>query len=150
MNAEHLVGSWKLVSWTISYSDGRPDSFPYGESPQGLLIYSDDGWMSAAISRNDRETMGKDIGLRQQPEAVLAQACKSYFHYAGRYRVEGDVVRHEVNQSLNPNFVGSQQERRISFEHGCLVLTGSDQINEMTRTHRLAWLFTGDKTPWKH
>ncbi len=149
MNATNLIGSWTLLGWRISYSDGRPESYPYGESPQGLLIYSDDGWMSAAISRSDRPAMDAGIGLRQQAVTVLADACTSYFHYAGSYHVEGKMVFHEITQSLNPNFVGSRQERHISFENGCLVLTGYEQINEMTRTHRLEWLFTGDKQPCK-
>ena len=139
-----LVGSWSLQSWTIDYSDGRPRTFPYGENPQGLIMYSADGWMSAAINRDQRPLMDQAVGLRQQPERVLADAYKSYFHYAGRYRLEGNTVIHSVVQSLNPNFVGSEQVRHISFENNFLILTGYEEINTVTRTHRLTWQANGE------
>ncbi|MFT7175357.1 MAG: hypothetical protein ACJAUG_001358, partial [Halioglobus sp.] len=40
INKQDLVGSWQLESWTIGYSDRDSFSYPYGENPQGLLMYS--------------------------------------------------------------------------------------------------------------
>ncbi len=134
-----LAGSWRLLSWTIDYSDGRPGSMPYGENPSGLIVYSDDGWMSAAIARAERPALEPGVGLRQQTDEVLAEVYRSYFHYAGHYRIEGRSVFHTVTHSLNPDFVGTEQERAIELNEPDLVLSGHDTIGKVRRTHRLHW-----------
>ncbi len=136
---EDLVGSWTLESWTIGYSDRDDFSYPFGEEPSGLLIYSADGWMSAAISRSGRSPLPEDTSPRSVSPDVQAAAYVSYFHYAGRYRVvEGDVI-HYVVQSLNPNFPGSQQLRHAELDGQTLVLSGKDEVDGVTRFHSLVW-----------
>ena len=94
-----LQGTWQLESWTIGYSDRDDFTYPYGEDPQGMLIYSSDGWMSAAINRPQRDPFPGDVSIRKLPDEQKAQAYSSYFHYSGRYLVkEGDVI-HYVTQS---------------------------------------------------
>jgi hypothetical protein len=136
---QDLIGSWHLESWTVGYSDRDDFSYPFGENPQGLLLYSADGWMSAAINRADRGRFPDNVSPRSLPEEALAAAYSSYFHYRGRYRVmEGDVV-HYVTQSLNPNFTGSEQLRHAELDGQTLVLSGKDQAGETTRFHSLVW-----------
>ena len=134
-----LEGTWQLESWAVSYSDRDNFSYPYGEDPQGLLLYTADGWMSASISRSDRALLPPDVSFRKLEESVRAAAFTSYFHYAGRYRVvEGDVI-HYVTQSLNPNFPGTEQLRHAELDGQTLVLSGKDQVGEITRFHSLVW-----------
>lgn len=139
INKEQLEGTWQLESWTIGYSDRDDFTYPYGEDPQGLLLYTADGWMSASISRNDRALLPPDVSFRKLDEGVRADAFTSYFHYAGRYRVlEGDVI-HYVTQSLNPNFPGTEQLRHAELDGQTLVLSGKDQAGTITRFHSLVW-----------
>ena len=139
ISKQDLIGSWQLESWTIGYSDREDFTYPYGESPQGLLIYSEDGWMSAAINSTERSLFPPDTSPRSLPEEPLAAAYNSYFHYAGRYRViDGDIV-HYVTQSLYPNFPGSQQLRHAELDGNTLVLSGKDTIAGVTRFHSLVW-----------
>ena len=49
ISKEELHGTWQLESWTIGYSDRDDFSYPFGEDPTGLLLYTADGWMSASI-----------------------------------------------------------------------------------------------------
>ena len=134
-----LEGTWQLESWAVSYSDRDNFSYPYGEDPQGLLLYTADGWMSASISRSDRALLPPDVSFRKLEERVRAAAFTSYFHYAGRYRVvDGDVI-HYVTQSLNPNFPGTEQLRHAELDGQTLVLSGKDQVGEITRFHSLVW-----------
>lgn len=136
---EDLVGTWQLESWTIGYSNRDDFSYPYGEDPQGLLLYSDDGWMSASIARRERELLPEDVSYRKLPAEMKAAAFTSYFHYAGRYRVqEGDVI-HYVSQSLNPNFPGTEQLRHAELDGQTLVLSGKDTVGEVVRFHSLVW-----------
>jgi hypothetical protein len=146
ISKDDLIGTWQLESWTIGYSDRDDFSYPYGEEPEGLLVYSNDGWMSASINRPGREPLPEDVSYRKLPDGVKAAAFSSYFHYAGRYRVvDGDVI-HYVTQSLNPNFPGSEQLRHAELDGQTLVLSGKDQVGSATRFHSLVW-HRADATP---
>ncbi len=139
ISKEQLSGTWELESWTIGYSDRDDFTYPYGEDPQGLLLYTEDGWMSASICRADRAQLPADVSFRTLPEAARAAAFSSYFQYAGRYRVhDGDVI-HAVAQSLNPNMAGTQQLRHAELDGQTLVLSGKDEVGGTTRFHSLVW-----------
>lgn len=141
-----LTGNWRLLRWEIGYGDGRKPSYPYGEAATGLLLYTTDGWMSACVVRAGRRPLSSD-SVRSAPEAERLAAFESYFHYAGRYHVrsgEGgrQQVVHAVEQSLNPNFVGTPQVRNMDFdEEGRLTLSASDTVpgSDVARHHRLVW-----------
>lgn len=139
ISKDDLVGTWQLESWTIGYADRDEMSVPYGEDPQGLLLYSNDGWMSASIGHRERDPLPADVSYRKLPDALKAAAFSSYFHYAGRYRVvDGDVI-HYVTQSLNPNFPGTEQLRHAELDGQTLVLSGKDEVDGVTRFHSLVW-----------
>ncbi len=140
-----LQGTWQLVRWDISYGDGRPPTLPYGDAAAGLILYSDDGWMNACIARGGRERLSSE-SVRSAPESERLAAFESYFQYAGRYEIRGEPGRqqvvHTVSQSLNPNFVGTQQVRDMRFdEEGLLTLSASDTVpgSAVARHHRLVW-----------
>jgi len=139
ISKDDLIGTWQLESWTIGYTDRDEFTYPYGEEPQGLLVYSNDGWMSASINRPGRALLPEDVSFRKLPDALKAKAFSSYFHYAGRYQVvDGDVI-HYVTQSLNPNFPGTEQLRHAELDGQTLVLSGKDQVGGVTRFHSLVW-----------
>ena len=136
---DDLLGAWHLESWTISYSDGDRLTHPFGERPLGMIVYTQDGWMSASINRTDRELLPTGGAFRRTDPALLADAYRSYFHYAGRYTVLDGVVIHSVTQSLNPNFVGTEQRRTAELDGKSLCLSGREDVAGVTRTHRLMW-----------
>ncbi|MFT5033404.1 MAG: hypothetical protein ACI89D_002629 [Bermanella sp.] len=129
-----LLGAWSLVSWSIEFSDARPARYPYGESAWGSIVYSDNGRMLAAISRDDREALSVAVP-QQAPDVEKIAAFDSFFSYGGSYSTEGDTVIHSVDIALNPNFVGSEQRRTILFEGDCLTLSA----HEGARHHKLKW-----------
>ena len=113
-----LLGTWHLVRWDITYSDGRAPTLPFGDAARGLIVYTHDGTMSACIARGGRKPLSSD-SVRSAPEAERLAAFESYFQYAGPYAIReeggGLQVVHTVTQSLNPNFVGTRQVRNMSF-----------------------------------
>lgn len=70
---------------------------------------------------------------------LIADAYRSYFHYSGPYRIEGDCLIHTVRHSLNPNFVGTEQVRQMSLDGNVLTLRGEDTVRGSTRFHELQW-----------
>ena len=140
-----LIGTWRLVRWAIAYDDGRPQSLPFGLEATGLIVYSGDGTMNACIARGQRPRLSSD-SVRSAPEAERLAAFESYFQYAGPYAIRGEPgkqqVVHSVTHALNPNFVGTEQVRDITFaDGGQLTLSASDTVPGTTvlRHHRLVW-----------
>ncbi len=136
---EQLWGSWNLLDWQFTVQGRDGVTHPFGEHPQGLIVYTPSGWMSASIGRRDRAALPSDLPFRRIPPELITQAYFSYFHYAGRYRIEGDEVIHSVTQSLNPNFPGTEQRRRITHDGERLILSGVEDLGEIVRQHRLVW-----------
>ncbi|MBA6411647.1 lipocalin-like domain-containing protein [Parahaliea sp. F7430] len=139
IEVKDLIGTWHLESWTIAYSDRDELSNPFGEDPQGLLLYSAEGWMSASICHAERPRFPAEQSPRRVDDGPKAEAFSSYFHYAGRYKLSGGDVIHYVTQSLNPNFPGTEQLRHAELDGQTLVLSGKDEVAGVTRFHVLVW-----------
>lgn len=136
--AEELIGTWSLRDWRIEYKDGRITR-PFGADAVGQLLYSADGRMSATVSAKDRRSIDT-TNVRDAAEAEKAVAFDSYFHYAGRWHLDGDVVVHTVSLALNPGFVGTAQRRSVRLEGTELELALLESLgNSQSRRHVLAW-----------
>jgi hypothetical protein len=140
-----LLGTWHLVRWDITYSDGREPTLPYGNQATGMIAYTHDGFMSACIARGARPKLSSS-SVRSAPVDERLAAFESYFQYAGPYDIEGPVgqqhVTHHVTHSLNPNFVGTKQIRKMTFAAGGgLTLSASDTVpgTDVARHHSLVW-----------
>ena len=107
-----LVGTWRLVDWTVKLGDRIVK--PFGGKPTGLITYTEDGRMTASLMKMGRPS----IGTRSFAEATSRQraaASTGYISYAGSYHVEGDLVHHQVELSLFPDWEGDIQSRRIAW-----------------------------------
>jgi len=68
------------------------------------------------------------------------EAFNGYVSYCGRFSVEGDVVIHDIEVSLFPNWVGERQERFYEFEEDRLTLSTPLQlVGGMSLSSHLVW-----------
>lgn len=136
---EFLVGGWTLLGWRIEYADGRI-SWPFGDGAQGQILYTADGCMSATISAANRSALSEQ-NVRNVPLAEQAEAFASYFHYAGRWRIDGANVVHQVELGLNPGFPGSLQIRRVEIiDTSRMILSAEEPLSDGTqRRHAIEW-----------
>jgi hypothetical protein len=133
-----LVGTWRLAS-CVRRRGGRTEH-PYGEQPVGLLLYTGDGRMSVHLASGDRTPLSS-LDLTELPETEVALAFRTYLGYAGRYRISGDTVVHEVEVSSIPDWVGTELVRRVSTSGQALVLrTPEDLTAEGSVVWELQWL----------
>ena len=134
MLVEDIVGAWRLDRF-FSESPDRRRRYPYGEDAKGLLLYSADGWVSAVLHRGDRAGFASESMERagHASEADKVRAFDGYTSYAGRYSVDGDVVRHEVAHALVPTLVGQTLERQVRLHDGALSL--SYEVGGRTQTY---------------
>ena len=134
-----LAGAWRLDNWRISFSDDRPDTYPYGEDAKGYLIYEPSGRMAVMVSNNDRPAIS-DANIRRAPVEEKVAAFDTFFGYCGTWALKDGQMVHSVEMSLNPNFVGTDQVRGIEYTPGALTLIEQST----TRTgavmrNQLAW-----------
>ncbi len=136
--AEALVGAWHLVAWEIRRPEGQV-ILPFGPGARGLLLYSPDGWMSATVFEAGRCPLEASVP-RKAPLEARARAFDGFFHYAGRFHVEGDEVVHTVTTSLNPGLVGTTQRRRARLSGRGLSLSATEVLaGGLSREHHLTW-----------
>ena len=77
-----LLGTWHLVRWDISYSDGRPASLPFGADASGLICYTHDGTMSTCIASANRPHLSSE-SVRSAPVAEWLAAFETFFSTRG-------------------------------------------------------------------
>ena len=135
----YLLGTWRLIEWRIEYSDNRT-SHPFGTDALGQILYSSDGGMSATISANQRNSLAQ-TNSRHADNNALAQAFRSYFHYAGRWEINKDSVVHYVDFSLNPDFVNTTQTRKVTqLSDTKMILSAIEPLAEgSSRKHMIEW-----------
>lgn len=136
--AGDLVGTWLLVSWETRYEDGRR-IYPMGEDALGFLVYSDDGYIAATLSRRNRSPFRTGEMLTADV-AEKAQGWDSYFSYVGRYSVADGKVTHHIEASQYPNWAGDDQVRVVALDDNRLVLATPTQTARRGRqTSHLIW-----------
>ena len=109
-----LIGRWNIVSWEQRYDDGRVLT-PMGTGLDGFLLYTATGYMSVFICANGRRPFASGLQFGGTLEE-RAMAYDSVLSYGGTYEVDGDVVRHNVEVSLFPNWKGQVQQRRYTVD----------------------------------
>ena len=137
---EMLLGTWKLVSCGGYWSDGRV-TYPYGENPEGLLVYDSGGHFSGQLQGQGRPLFESGNLLKGAPEEIKA-AFEGYVAYYGTYEVDEEAgsLTHHVQGSLFPNGVGNTQTRLYEFKDEKLSLTTLPFVgkrNQLTLT--LLW-----------
>jgi hypothetical protein len=117
-----VVGAWTLVSYLDVDESGRTRGGPLGEDPYGLLIYSPTGHVSVSM-----------MSSRDGPEA------ERYMGYAGRWRLDGGCVIHDVLVSSHPHLAGTRQVRDVVLDDDRLTLAGVSLLGGRPQRRVLTW-----------
>lgn len=118
-----ILGTWKLVSYYRLDEDGEK-VYPLGTDPSGFLMYTEDGYMSAQLMKQDRPDYTLE-GLHNGTREEMAEAAHGYHAYAGKYEIdeEDGSVYHHNEVSLIPNRLGDIQDRQIEFQGDMITIT---------------------------
>jgi hypothetical protein len=139
--ASRLVGVWCLVGYTDEQSGGK-DQHPFGSSPEGFLIYTADGFVSAQLMKPGRAVFHSSDwhhGTLQEYQ----ESGSGYIAYCGRYEVDENkaTVTHIPSVALLPNLIDGRQCRAIQLSGDRLTLriTGAQVPGGISVTSRLEW-----------
>jgi hypothetical protein len=137
--SDKLVGTWKLVSVSLSTEGGERNDTPFGTSPTGFLTYTREGRMSAMMSYGGRKPLSvSDWSLAAAEEK--AEAFSTFAAYGGRYTLKEDRVIHHVEVSSLQNWVNTDLVRLIQFQDDRIVLrTPPTSTNGKIQTWELIW-----------
>lgn len=136
LQPEQFYGAWTLVDWRIEYSDGGVTR-PFGEKAIGQILYTEDGHMSATVSKPGRKGLSHS-NARNASDHDKAQSFDSYFHYAGAWTLRDETVIHSVSFSMNPNMVGTQQIRNAAFSSPSqLTLSAFEPLKTGDKRHHI-------------
>jgi hypothetical protein len=142
---DKLVGTWKLVSASSASLSGELGEAPFGPNPAGFLTYTKEGRVSALISFSGR----KPLTIGAKPPTLTeeqAEAFKTFFAYAGRYRLNGENVIHSIEISSIQNYVNKELVRNVRLQGNQIVLvTPPTMMNGKTQTVELVWERLGDQ-----
>jgi len=124
--ATPLVGTWQMLDW-FNLDETGQKHYPLGENATGYISYSEDGFVFVHLMAADRVpfAVNDPFGGTVAEESA---AIRSQITYAGPYTFKGDEVVHHVTHASHPNWVGSDQVRKVEFEGGKLVLSASGAV----------------------
>ncbi|HUQ87285.1 MAG TPA: lipocalin-like domain-containing protein [Vicinamibacterales bacterium] len=128
---QRIVGTWQLVTRTVSRADGTLIVDPVlGDKPLGRLVYDASGAMMLQMMRTGRKSA---ISTPSGPKDQTNQrAILGYDSYFGRYTVDekAGTVTHHVEGSLFPEDLGDDWVRPFTLEGDTLTLrlTGEDGL----------------------
>jgi len=129
--SEQLLGTWHLEDFTETPVMGGEKRYPFGEHPQGFLIYTDGGFMSAQLMKVGHRKFVSDDWSTGTPDEYREESI-GYISYAGTYDVDvaSNTVTHHISVALYPNWINSRQKRQITLDRDRLIL----QTQEFARS----------------
>ncbi|HEX4675655.1 MAG TPA: lipocalin-like domain-containing protein [Steroidobacteraceae bacterium] len=139
---EQLIGAWTLESYTAQDVESGDVSYPMGRNPEGLILYTADGYMSAQLGSRERDRFESgDIYGGSANE--YWKAGISYIAYSGPFHFDEKKGRleHEMFVSFFPNWKGQRQVRLVEIEKDRLHLAPDHPmpVNGRLKTASLIW-----------
>jgi Lipocalin-like domain len=123
---DQIVGTWNFVVAEITAPDGKK-SFPFGETPKGILIFTADGRFAQIHVASDLPRIASNNRLTATPEEYAAIMRRSLSVF-GTYTVDEEkkTVTYSIVSASFPNWEGETQTRTID------KLTADEFVNTTT------------------
>src|SRR6201747_2244713 len=123
---DQIVGSWNFVVAEVTAPDGKK-SFPFGETPKGILIFTADGRFAQIHVAGDVPRIASNNRMTGTPEEY-AEIMRRSLSVFGTYSVDeaNKTVSYNIVSSSFPNWEGEMQTRAID------KLTSDEFVNTNT------------------
>ena len=119
---KELAGAWRLVSSEFKTSSGDV-LYPLGEDAMGQCIFTESGYMSGQLMKQNRPLFAGDDPSSGTSEEIRA-ALEGFVSYYGPFDLDlenGKLITH-VEGSMFPNWVGHDQVRFFELSKDQLIL----------------------------
>jgi hypothetical protein len=136
---KQFTGTWSLVAVENTNADGHK-TLPYGENPQGLLVFEPNGDYAIQILKAVRPKVAANDKNKATPEenVALVQGNNSHF---GTYTVDATkhIITFNVQHAFYPNWEGEVQERSYVLENNVLSYIVTHTTNGGAITAKVVW-----------
>jgi hypothetical protein len=110
---DQIVGTWEFVVAEVTAPDGKK-SYPFGETPKGLLVFTPDGHFSQIHVASDVPKIASNnrlTGTAEEYQAIMRRSLSLF----GTYTVDEakKTVTYKIVSSTFPNWEGEVQTRTI-------------------------------------
>lgn len=126
--AESLLGTWRIERIADTDAAGKV-SYPYGEHPQGYIVYDATGHVHVQI-----------VPVSTAASKGAQDEAPGYAAYFGTYRVDSEkgIVVHRVEGSSVPGYAGTDQSRPFRVDRDMLTIEGdSNGIHFLRQLRRV-------------
>ncbi len=121
-----IVGTWKLVAAAARDRDGKPLPTPFGPKGMGRGTFTAEGRMMAVTCD------GRPL--------LPPGTSRAYSSYCGNYTFDGSRLITRVDASSDPDRIGSDQVREVSFDGDRMILRPPPrQTEEGEEFRELTW-----------
>jgi hypothetical protein len=119
----NLVGTWTLVSWEQTNSDGTKLR-RFGDNPVGVAFFDEGGRYIISVMRSDRAKYASAAPVKGTAEENKATAAgtMTYFGTYSANEADGSIAIHIEGCSF-PNWSGGHQKRGVAIAGDRLTLT---------------------------
>ena len=110
---DQIVGTWNFVVAEVTAPDGKK-SFPFGETPKGILIFTADGRFAQIHVAGDVPRIASNNRLTGTPEEY-AEIMRRSLSVFGTWTVDEarKTVTYNIVSASFPNWQGEAQTRAI-------------------------------------
>ncbi len=123
---EQLKGTiWSLVTYQSEDKNGEIN-YPLGEDAKGYIAFTEKNILSVQLMAADRKQEVPAEVIENMNTAVEGEMAKLGYHaYSGPYTIDEEeaILTTNVELSLIPNYIGSQQRRKATIKGGELHLS---------------------------
>jgi Lipocalin-like domain len=137
---DRILGGWELVSFISQNTDNGAVTYPLGRRACGLLMYTEDGFMSAQLTR------GRQGGVNDPGSETVDSSLSGYVAYGGRFEIDerSATLRHLVTISMLDDLLLQPQFRHASLDGDRLTLSATATAADGTRSlNTLVWKRAG-------
>jgi hypothetical protein len=137
--SDKLIGSWTLVLVENILQDGTRTK-PYGENPQGILIFDKNGNYAIQILRTNRPKFvsGDKTNGTNEENRALVLGSNSHF---GKYVINAadNTITFKVEHASFPNWEGAEQTRPFALTKAELRYTVPNTTNGTGVSGEVIW-----------
>ncbi|MBX9931513.1 MAG: lipocalin-like domain-containing protein [Methylobacterium sp.] len=120
LDTQDIVGTWRLGAATRLLVDTNEIVDAYGgPRPNGWLTYDKDGRMTVICAFQGRT---KPVANDKMTDEDRVHLHKTFFAYAGTYKLDGKQISHNIDTSWNEVWSGTSQVREVEYKDGKLVI----------------------------
>jgi hypothetical protein len=112
---QQLIGTWNLVLVDNINPDGKRTQ-PYGENPQGILMFDKDGNYALQILRTDRVNFVSGDKTKGTADENRALVLGGNSHF-GKYLINAadNTITFQIEHAFFPNWQGTEQKRNFTL-----------------------------------